>query len=192
MAGPASRSATRSTGSSWRRTGRAFHGDPKVNKNWVGFGTGVLAVADATVSATHDGIPENEPADKRAVPITLETIGGNYVILDLGAGRYAFYAHLQPGSLKVHAGDKVRRGEVLGLLGNTGNSDAPHLHFHVADANNPLGAEGLPYVSPSFVSPGGESLDLAMSGKGWTPAPGSAPVRREDAMPAEYEVVDIK
>lgn len=172
--------------------GHAFHGDPKINKNWVDFGTGVLAVADATVSATHDGIPENEPTDKRAVPITLETIGGNYVILDLGDGRYAFYAHLQPGSLRVHVGDKVRRGQVLGLLGNTGNSDAPHLHFHVSDTNNPLGAEGVPYVYPPFASPGGETVDLAMSGKPWTPAPGAQPVRRVGAMPAENEVVDIK
>jgi hypothetical protein len=126
--------------------GRVFHGDKAVNANWYDFGTGVLAVADATVSAAHDGVPENEPSDKLAVPITLETVGGNYLILDLGRGRYAFYAHLQPGSQRVHVGDKVHRGEVIARLGNTGNSDGPHLHFHVSNANNPLGAEGAPYV----------------------------------------------
>jgi murein DD-endopeptidase len=125
--------------------GRPFHGDKGLNANWYDFGTEVLAVADATVSAAHDGIPENEPSDIRAVPITLDTVGGNYLILDLGAGRYALYAHLQPGSARVKVGDKVHRGQVLALLGNTGNSDAPHLHFHIADTNSPLGAEGLPY-----------------------------------------------
>lgn len=57
---------------------------------------------------------------------------------------------MQPGSLRVKLGDKVRRGQVLGLVGNSGNSTEPHLHFHLADANSPLGAEGLPYVLDSF------------------------------------------
>jgi murein DD-endopeptidase MepM/ murein hydrolase activator NlpD len=84
------------------------------------------------------------------VPITLETVGGNHVILDLGGGRYAFYAHLRPGTLRVRTGDLVRRGQVLGLVGNSGNSTEPHLHFHLADANSPLGSEGIPYVHESF------------------------------------------
>jgi murein DD-endopeptidase MepM/ murein hydrolase activator NlpD len=57
---------------------------------------------------------------------------------------------LQPGSLKVKVGDKVRRGQVLGLVGNSGNSTEPHLHFHVSDANSPLGCEGLPYALSAF------------------------------------------
>lgn len=59
------------------------------------------------------------------MPITLETVGGNHVILDLGAGRYACYAHLQPGSIRVKPGDRVRTGQVLGLVGNSGNSTEP-------------------------------------------------------------------
>ena len=130
--------------------GRTFSGDEKDNKTHFAYGSEVLAVADATVVATKDGIPENVPGiTSRAVPITLETVGGNHVILDLGGGRFAFYAHLQPG-LKVKLGDKVRRGQVLGLVGNSGNSTEPHLHFHVSDANSPLASEGLPYVLESF------------------------------------------
>jgi murein DD-endopeptidase len=144
--------------------GRLFHEDKAKNANWYGFGTPVLAVADAVVSAAHDGVPENEPSDQRAVPITLETVGGNYLILDLGAGRYAFYAHLQPGSARVKVGDKVHRGQVLALLGNTGNSDAPHLHFHIADANSPLGAEGLPYAFAAYQTLGAQGRIDARSG----------------------------
>jgi len=131
--------------------GKTFSGDPKDNKTYFAYGSEALAVADAIVSATKDGIPENIPGpDSRAVPITLETVGGNHVILDLGGGHFAFYAHLQPGSLKVKVGDKVRRGQVLGLVGNSGNSTEPHLHFHVSDSNSPLGSEGVPYVLDSF------------------------------------------
>jgi murein DD-endopeptidase MepM/ murein hydrolase activator NlpD len=129
--------------------GKTFSGDAKNNKNYHAYGSDALAVADATVVTVKDGIPENIPGG-RAVPITLETVGGNHMILDLGGGRFAFYAHLQPGSIRVKLGDRVRRGQVLGLVGNSGNSTEPHLHFHVSDANSPLGSEGLPYAIDKF------------------------------------------
>jgi hypothetical protein len=132
-------------------SGRTVNGDRANNANFYAQNAEAIAVADGIVVATKDSIPENIPGPtSRAVPITLETIGGNFVILDIGAGRYAFYAHLRPGSLRVRTGDRVRRGQVLGLVGNSGNSTEPHLHFHLADANTPLGAEGIPYVHESF------------------------------------------
>ena len=131
--------------------GRAFHGDSLVNRNWYGYGTPVLAVADGIVTETKDSIIENVPfSPTMAVPITVETLGGNHVILHLGRGYYAFYAHLQPGSLKVKLGDKVRRGQPIGLLGNSGNSHAPHLHFQVSNGSSPLGSEGLPWIWDRF------------------------------------------
>jgi hypothetical protein len=131
--------------------GRSFDGDAKDNKTYFAYGEEALAVGDATVVEIKDGIPENVPGlTSRAVPITLETIVGNLVTLDLGSGRYAFYAHLQPGSLRVKPGDRVRRGQVLGLVGNSGNSTQPHLHFHVSDSSQSLGSEGVPYVLETF------------------------------------------
>jgi murein DD-endopeptidase MepM/ murein hydrolase activator NlpD len=134
-----------------RPDGSRHEGDPKDNRNYRAYGQHALAVADGIVSAVKDGIPENVPGPtSRAVPITLQTIGGNHVIVNLGDGVFAFYAHLQPGSITVKAGDKVRRGQVLGLVGNSGNSTEPHLHFHLSDANSPLGGEGMPYAFDSF------------------------------------------
>jgi hypothetical protein len=132
-------------------TGSTVKGDRARNENFYAENLDALAVADGIVAATKDSIPENVPGPtSRAVPITLETVGGNYVIVDIGGGRYAFYAHLRPGSLRVRAGDRVRRGQVLGLVGNSGNSTEPHLHFHLSDGSVPLGAEGIPYVHDSF------------------------------------------
>jgi murein DD-endopeptidase len=132
-------------------TGRTVNGDRARNENFYAENADAIAVADGIVVATKDSIPENIPGPtSRAVPITLETVGGNHVILDIGGGRYAFYAHLRPGSLRVKTGDRVKRGQVLGLVGNSGNSTEPHLHFHLADANSPLGSEGIPYVHESF------------------------------------------
>ena len=130
---------------------RTFTGDSLKNASYHAYGQDALAVGDGIVVAVKDSIPENVPGiTSRAVPITLETVGGNHVIVDLGGGRYAFYAHLQPGSLRVKRGDKVRTGQVVGLVGNSGNSTEPHLHFHLSDGNSPLGSEGIPYIHRSF------------------------------------------
>ncbi len=138
----------------WVKVGedlQSHHGNPEDNRNYLCFGQDALAAADGVVVEVKDGIPENVPQAPPVVPITLETIAGNHLLLDFGGGVYAMYAHLQPGSLRVKLGDKVHRGQVLGLVGNTGNSGEPHLHFQLMDRASPLGAEGVPYTLPGFV-----------------------------------------
>jgi len=166
--------------------GQLWSGGVKKNANWFGYGAEIIAVADAVVASVNDTVPENNPdTDSRTVPITLETIAGDYVMLDLGNGRYAMYAHMQPSSIRVKAGDKVRRGQVLGLVGNSGNSDGPHLHFQICDANSPLGSEGLPFVFESFDKLGdGRITD---NGASWKPI-GKADERRME-IPVENIVV---
>jgi len=163
--------------------GKTFKGDPLDNKNYYAFGVDALAVADGIVTEVKDGIPLNVPGENsRAVPITLETVGGNHVIIDIGNGNYAFYAHLQPGSLRVKLGDKVRRGQVVGLVGNTGNSTEPHLHFHVSNGSSPLGSEGLPYQLKSF--------EVEGRGTEWKPSDAKgAPEVHTLEIPLENEVV---
>jgi hypothetical protein len=126
-------------------------GDALVNDNYLAEGVEALAVAAGRVVAVKDSIPENVPGvNSRAVPITLETVGGNHVIINIGGGYYAFYAHLKPGSIRVREGERVRKGQVIGLVGNSGNSTEPHLHFHISDGDSPLGSEGIPYRFDSF------------------------------------------
>ena len=165
--------------------GSSFHGE-RANTNFYGYGAEVLAVADAVVAEVKDGIPENLTADDRAVPITLETAGGNSVVLDLGKGNFAWYAHLKPQSVRVRPGEKVRRGQVLARLGNSGNSFSPHLHFHVMNGRSPLASEGVPYVFESFevqgVRPSGEPGN-------WKPPPNAKSDKRRREIPIENAVV---
>lgn len=119
-------------------------------KDWFGYGDPVLAVADAKVVATREDFKERSTVSGKT-DYPAERATGNYVSLDLGNNRFAFYEHLQPGSIKVKPGQRVRKGDVIAALGFTGQSTEPHLHFHVADANSPLGAEGVPFVFESFI-----------------------------------------
>jgi murein DD-endopeptidase len=150
--------------------------------DWNGYGAEVLAVADGVVSAAMDDIAENVPApDGAAEPMALEKASGNYVALDLGRGRFAFYEHLKRGSVTVKVGERVKRGHVIGRLGNSGSSSiGPHLHFHVSDANSPLAAEGLPFVFNQFDRLGGfASIEALLNGETWVPDPeGRRNVRR--------------
>lgn len=172
--------------------GRMFRGDPTQNASWYGYGEDVLAAGDGVVTEVKDGIPDNVPLSKPVVPITLETVAGNHVLIEHGRGRFALYAHLQHGSLRVKVGDRVKRGQPLGRLGNSGNSDAPHVHFHVADASSPLGAEGLPYALERYERMGtlelGENLQTAPA---FTPKVGLPANVRTREIPVANEVVRV-
>lgn len=126
---------------------RTTAGDSKSVSNSACYGQEVIAVADGTVAGVNDRFPNQVPyhqSPERDFP------GGNTIVIRLPGGNYAFYAHLQPGSIKVKEGDYVKRGQVIGLVGNSGNSSGPHLHFHVMDSPYILGSNGVPYVFDSF------------------------------------------
>ncbi len=136
----------------WKQVkdGAASSGDARDTHSYYSYGKDVLAVADGRVVTARDGLPENIPghgdAFHPAVPITLETVAGNTITLDLGGGQFAYYMHLQPGSLRVKAGDRVRRGQVLAHVGASGDAREPHLHFEVTTSSKLLAGEGVPYV----------------------------------------------
>ena len=133
--------------------------DHTANESYPSYGVPLIAVADGTVASVIDGLPDNPPSALLAtVPLTPDRMYGNRVTLDIGGGRYVTYAHMKAG-LRVKAGDKVRRGHVLGAIGSTGRSGAPHLHFQVTDGPDPIASEGLPFVFESFTHEGTRYTD---------------------------------
>jgi hypothetical protein len=148
--------------------------------DWNGFGAEVLAVKDARVAVAVDGRPDADQRGKPRESITRENAAGNYIVLDLGRGRFAFYEHLQQGSVMVRVGQHVSRGETIARVGSSGSvSSGPHLHFHVSDAASPLGAEGLPFLLRRFQLRGAfESLPAFAKGDApITPIAGDEPLR---------------
>ncbi|HVV89577.1 MAG TPA: M23 family metallopeptidase [Solirubrobacterales bacterium] len=144
--------------------GRLFEGALDQLSSYPYFGDEVHSATAGKVVGVVDDIP-NTPAGAFPPAITAERAGGNHVVVAFGGGRYAFYAHLQPGTVRVEVGQKVKVGQVLGLLGNSGNSNAPHLHFHVMDSPHPLASNGMPYRFRSF-SVEGELTNLEGIEKG--------------------------
>jgi len=144
--------------------GHIYSGPREKPESYTIFGKPVFAVCDATVAAVVDGLPEQTPGTY-PTNIPLNQADGNSVILDLGGQRYAMYAHMQPGSIKVRKGDRVKAGEVIGLVGNSGNSVAPHLHFQLMNGPLSLGSNGFPYEIDSFQitgrTPGTKAFDEA-------------------------------
>jgi hypothetical protein len=132
--------------------GATFTGDPLKNESYFAYNQDVLAAAGGRVIDVLDGVAENvpnyypSPAD-----LDVDNLAGNHIVEDLGDGRFALYAHLSPGNLRVQVGDVVAPGQVLGRLGNSGNSGQPHLHFHVMDGPQPLGSRGVPFYIASWL-----------------------------------------
>jgi hypothetical protein len=133
--------------------GRLFEGPLGELSSYPYFGDEILSATAGKVVGVVDGIPET-PVGALPPAITAEKAGGNHVVIAIGHGRYVFYAHMQPGSVRVKLGQKVKVGQTLGLLGNSGNSDAPHLHLHIMDSPHPLLANGLPYRFSNFTVEG--------------------------------------
>jgi hypothetical protein len=131
-------------------TGKAFHDNDTIALNYYGFGKELYAVGNGTVVFAQDGEKDIGITTQKP-PVSVATAAGNNVIIDLGNGKYACYGHMVNGSVRVKVGDLVTEGQVIGLMGNTGNSDAPHLHFQVVTGTPSfLGAEGYPIVYRSF------------------------------------------
>jgi hypothetical protein len=142
------------------RNDRLFDGDGSQNEQFYGFGADVFAIADGTVVSVQDGKPETTPY-KPMVPKDKSDYGGNSIILQIEPGVYAFYAHLQPGTLMVTRGEKVKAGATLGKVGNTGPSQGPHLHLGLLDTADPFTGRSIPFVLEEYTLAG--RADLAVS-----------------------------
>jgi murein DD-endopeptidase len=174
---------------------RPFQGDWRQLTNYYGYGVNVMAAANATVTQVRDGMPDLPPFTAKKESYSMDAATGNHVLLRLDSAHYALYAHLQPGSIAVKVGDRVKTGQVLGRLGNSGSSDVPHLHFHMVGSDSPIFADGVPYVLKSFEWRGvADSFDALMEGKSFTKSAGEsqAPDRRRHEFPGNHSVVSFR
>lgn len=151
-------------------------------RDYYGWGQPVHAACDGRVVAAVDGVPERarvQVVREAAVALRatvgfdparsgFEPVAGNHVIVQ-GAEAFAVFAHLAPGTVSLATGQEVRVGELIGRVGHTGNSTAPHLHFQLMDASDPLRAKGVPCAFAEYlVLRGGrwERVERGVPGRG--------------------------
>jgi murein DD-endopeptidase MepM/ murein hydrolase activator NlpD len=172
--------------------GRLFAGPKDELSSYAYYGADVSAAADGVVVEVLDAVPDAVPGGFEQNPNpTPQNLLGNHVVIDISGGRFIMYAHMQPGSIRVRVGERVAQGQVIGVLGNSGNSDAPHLHLHVMDGPSPLASEGLPFRFRSFDSEGTVTNDLETSIQEGEPAvivPALAGEHR-DEMPLQNQLI---
>ena len=136
--------------------GRWFSGDGSKLTDYPYYGTPIHAVANGVVVSAINNRPQVPPNTSTADNHTLHTaadFSGNSVIERIAPGVYASYAHMQTGSVRVKVGQRLRAGEVIGLLGNSGNTTAPHLHFGIVDRAD-FFSNSLPFAVRSFTVQG--------------------------------------
>lgn len=121
------------------KDGSTHKGDGKALADYWCYGQKALAPAAGTIVWMRDSLPDNLPGQTdRANAI------GNGVVIDHGNGEYSLLAHMQPKSSRVKIGDRVKAGQWLGLVGNSGNTSEPHIHYHLQNGPKPFEADGLP------------------------------------------------
>ncbi len=115
--------------------GQSHRGDGSKNADFYAFGLPVLAPADGVVTDVITGVRDNSPGSMNPI-----FAGGNAVVIRHQENEVSVLAHFQQGSICVKPGERVKRGQVLGRCGNSGNSSEAHIHFHVQ--NTPILQDG--------------------------------------------------
>jgi len=116
-------------------SGKSYRGDRRKNEDYFAFGRRIVAPADGVVTEVIRGVRDNVPGSMNPYSGL-----GNAVMIEHREHEVSVLAHLKQGSIKVKAGDRVKRGQLLGLCGNSGNSSEPHLHYHLQ--NTPVIQDG--------------------------------------------------
>jgi hypothetical protein len=129
---------------------QAWAGDPSKLTSYFSYRQPVVAAAPGIVVDSQDGLPNSTALPYPPKPPPIDQTVGNHVTVQIGPGLYVLYAHLDPGSVKVHIGEKVNTGQLLGLIGTSGNSTTPHLHFEIMTTPQFFPTDSTPYVFNQF------------------------------------------
>jgi murein DD-endopeptidase MepM/ murein hydrolase activator NlpD len=130
--------------------GREFKGTGKRNEDFFAWGQPLRAPADGVVVSVDNAQQDNTVIGKENLwtPADVETEPmqglGNHVLIDHGGGEFSLLAHARAGSVTVRKGDRVRAGQNVAQVGNSGSSLGPHLHYELRTGWGIKGITGMP------------------------------------------------
>lgn len=175
---------------------RTWEGDPSELTSYFSYQQPILAAAAGTVVRSVDRFPNSTSLpEPPPIPPIVETVG-NHVVVEIAPGLYALYGHMDPGSVRVKVGDKVEQGQELGLIGSSGNSTTPHLHFHLQTEPTFFPSDGVPYAFAEFELLGSitERIwddDIGLQPTGQLPFEAVEPSVRQDELPLDRTVIRV-
>jgi hypothetical protein len=123
--------------------GAFFRGDGKAHGDHYVFGQPVLAPGDGIVVLVENGMADGGQVSLDTIKANPIALFGNHVVIDHGNGEFSRLGHLRQGSVRVAKGQRVRAGEAIALVGTSGTSLFPHLHYELGTTAD-LSGEGLP------------------------------------------------
>jgi hypothetical protein len=176
---------------------RTWVGDPSKLESYLTYRVPILAAAEGTVVAALDGFANTTALPNPPKPPPVNETVGNHVIVKVADGVFVLYAHMDPGSVAVRVGDRVTRGQQLGLIGSSGNSTTPHLHFQILTTPTYFPADSKPFAFDSFTLLGritdriwDDNMGLEPTGTlPFAPATPSSP--RTNELPLDRDVVQF-
>jgi hypothetical protein len=180
-------------------SGRIIKNNGINNEDYLCYGENILAVADGKVVAILDEISDNPNPPYRKDDWDINTICGNYIALDIGNSLIALYAHLKKHSIKVHIGDFIKQGEIIGQIGNTGRSSGAHLHFQISrfempyeKSGNSFLSEGVSFVFDNYISYSfSEKSDLGSIAE-FEEHKFDSPINVKNGLPYLNEIIEIR
>lgn len=149
------------------KDGSTRRGESEGPEDFYCWGKKILSPAAGTVTAAVDGLPDQAPGE-----MDPRNPAGNHVVIDHGEGEHSLLAHLRQGSVAVEEGQKVERGQLLGLCGNSGNTSEPHLHYHLQTAPSFGEGVGLPAQFRNYTADG-KPVERGEPRQGQVVAPGA-------------------
>jgi hypothetical protein len=150
------------------RDGTAYRGDLSEQKSWVGFGKPIVAPAAGLVVEAEGSLSDDIPFDEARARENPALMTGNHVVIDHGNGEFSALAHFRNGSVRVHKGQRVDQGDLLGEMGHSGmGSGLVHVHYELRTGPSESDAEGLPAQFIGFRRAGENRLSTGEIEAGW-------------------------
>jgi Peptidase family M23 len=137
--------------------GQPNKGDGTALTDFYGFGQTVYSATDGKVVSVRNDqaeAPLNESGGGNETVNAPDDYGGNNVVVKISDHQYALYAHMKTGSVLPQVGDRVKAGDPIGQVGNSGNSTVPHLHFGIQETADAFASNSVPYVIKSYTVTG--------------------------------------
>ncbi|MDR2116697.1 MAG: peptidoglycan DD-metalloendopeptidase family protein [Planctomycetaceae bacterium] len=131
--------------------GKTYKTNGLINEDYYAFGKEMIAPCDGEIVLVVDGIKDNQPGNKNSYYVP-----GNTVIIKTINAEYILLAHFKQNSIIVKEKQLVKKGDLLGYCGNSGNSSEPHLHFHIQNIEDMNEATGVKCYFSNIIVNGNE------------------------------------